>query len=131
MDYAKESLRLHGDWKGKIEVVTRVPVENKDDLSLAYTPGVAQPCLEIQKDINKILRAYKKMEYVSCCNRRKSAVLGLGDIGPEAGMPVMEGKCVLFKAFGDVDAFPLCIKSHDVDEIVNTIYMISGILRWC
>ena len=125
MDYAKESLRLHGDWKGKIEVVTRVPVENKDDLSLAYTPGVAQPCLEIQKDINKSYELTRRWNMCLVVTDG-SAVLCLGDIGPEAGMPVMEGKCVLFKAFGDVDAFPLCIKSHDVDEIVNTIYMISG-----
>ena len=125
MKYAKESLRLHGDWKGKIEVVTRVPVENKDDLSLAYTPGVAQPCLEIQKDINKSYELTRRWNMCLVVTDG-SAVLGLGDIGPEAGMPVMEGKCVLFKAFGDVDAFPLCIKSHDVDEIVNTIYMISG-----
>lgn len=125
MDYAKESLRLHGDWKGKIEVVTTVPVENKDDLSLAYTPGVAQPCLEIQKDINKSYELTRRWNMCLVVTDG-SAVLGLGDIGPEAGMPVMEGKCVLFKAFGDVDAFPLCIKSHDVDEIVNTIYMISG-----
>ena len=125
MDYAKESLRLHGDWKGKIEVVTRVPVENKDDLSLAYTPGVAQPCLEIQKDINKSYELTRRWNMCLVVTDG-SAVLGLGDIGPEAGMPVMEGKCVLFKAFGDVDAFPLCIKSHDVDEIVNPIYMISG-----
>ena len=125
MDYAKESLRLHGDWKGKIEVVTRVPVENKDDLSLAYTPGVAQPCLEIQKDINKSYELTRRWNMCLVVTDG-SAVLGIGDIGPEAGMPVMEGKCVLFKAFGDVDAFPLCIKSHDVDEIVNTIYMISG-----
>ena len=125
MDYAKESLRLHGDWKGKIEVVTRVPVENKDDLSLAYTPGVAQPCLEIQKDINKSYELTRRWNMCLVVTDG-SAVLGLGDIGPEAGMPVMEGKCVLFKAFGDVDAFPLCIKSHDVDEIVNTIYLISG-----
>lgn len=125
MDYAKESLRLHGDWQGKIEVVTRVPVENKDDLSLAYTPGVAQPCLEIQKDINKSYELTRRWNMCLVVTDG-SAVLGLGDIGPEAGMPVMEGKCVLFKAFGDVDAFPLCIKSHDVDEIVNTIYMISG-----
>nr|WP_294677576.1 malic enzyme-like NAD(P)-binding protein [uncultured Blautia sp.] len=125
MDYAKESLRLHGDWKGKIEVVTRVPVETKDDLSLAYTPGVAQPCLEIQKDINKSYELTRRWNMCLVVTDG-SAVLGLGDIGPEAGMPVMEGKCVLFKAFGDVDAFPLCIKSHDVDEIVNTIYMISG-----
>ena len=125
MDYAKESLKLHGDWKGKIEVVTRVPVENKDDLSLAYTPGVAQPCLEIQKDVNKSYELTRRWNMCLVVTDG-SAVLGLGDIGPEAGMPVMEGKCVLFKAFGDVDAFPLCIKSHDVDEIVNTIYMISG-----
>ena len=125
MDYAKESLRLHGEWKGKIEVVTRVPVENKDDLSLAYTPGVAQPCLEIQKDINKSYELTRRWNMCLVVTDG-SAVLGLGDIGPEAGMPVMEGKCVLFKAFGDVDAFPLCIKSNDVDEIVNTIYLISG-----
>ena len=125
MDYAKESLRLHGEWKGKIEVVTRVPVENKDDLSLAYTPGVAQPCLEIQKDTNKSYELTRRWNMCLVVTDG-SAVLGLGDIGPEAGMPVMEGKCVLFKAFGDVDAFPLCIKSNDVDEIVNTIYMISG-----
>ena len=125
MDYAKESLRLHGEWKGKLEVVTRVPVENKDDLSLAYTPGVAQPCLEIQKDVDKSYELTRRWNMCLVVTDG-SAVLGLGDIGPEAGMPVMEGKCVLFKAFGDVDAFPLCIKSHDVDEIVNTIYMISG-----
>ena len=125
MDYAKESLRLHGEWKGKIEVISRVPVESKDDLSLAYTPGVAQPCLEIEKDVNKsydLTRRHNMCLVVT----DGTAVLGLGDIGPEAGMPVMEGKCVLFKAFGDVDAFPLCIKSKDVDEIVNTIYLISG-----
>lgn len=125
VDYAKESLRLHAEWKGKIEVVATVPVATKDDLSLAYTPGVAQPCLEIQKDINK---SYELTRRHNLCLvvTDGTAVLGLGDIGPEAGMPVMEGKCVLFKAFGDVDAFPLCIKSKDVDEIVNTIYMISG-----
>ncbi len=125
MDYAKESLRLHKEWKGKIEVVATVPVATKDDLSLAYTPGVAQPCLEIQKDVEK---SYELTRRHNLCLvvTDGSAVLGLGDIGPEAGMPVMEGKCVLFKAFGDVDAFPLCIKSHDVDEIVNTIYLISG-----
>ena len=125
MDYAKESLRLHEQWKGKIEVVTTVPVSTKDDLSLAYTPGVAQPCLEIQKDLSK---SYELTRRHNMCLvvTDGSAVLGLGDIGPEAGMPVMEGKCVLFKAFGGVDAFPLCIKSKDVDEIVNTIYMISG-----
>ena len=125
MDYAKESLKLHGEWKGKIEVVTRVPVENKDDLSLAYTPGVAQPCLEIQKDVNKSYELTRRWNMCLVVTDG-SAVLGLGDIGPEAGMPVMEGKCVLFKAFGDVDAFPLCIKSNDVDEIVNTIYLIYG-----
>ena len=125
MDYAKESLRLHNEWKGKIEVVTRVPVENKDDLSLAYTPGVAQPCLEIQKDIDKSYDLTRRWNMCLVVTDG-SAVLGLGNIGPEAGMPVMEGKCVLFKAFGDVDAFPLCIKSNDVDEIVNTIYLISG-----
>ena len=125
MDYAKESLRLHEEWKGKIEVVNKVPVETKDDLSLAYTPGVAQPCLEIQKDIDK---SYELTGRANMCLvvTDGTAVLGLGDIGPEAGMPVMEGKCVLFKAFGNVDAFPLCIKSKDVDEIVNTIYLISG-----
>ena len=125
MDYAKESLRLHEEWKGKIEVVTTVPVETKDDLSLAYTPGVAQPCLEIQKDVNKSYDLTRRWNMCLVVTDG-SAVLGLGDIGPEAGMPVMEGKCVLFKAFGDVDAFPLCIKSQDVDEIVNTIYLISG-----
>ena len=125
MDYAKESLRLHGEWRGKIEVVTRVPVENKDDLSLAYTPGVAQPCLEIQKDVDKSYDLTRRWNMCLVVTDG-SAVLGLGNIGPEAGMPVMEGKCVLFKAFGDVDAFPLCIKSNDVDEIVNTIYLISG-----
>ena len=125
MDYAKESLRLHGEWKGKIEVVTRVPVENKDDLSLAYTPGVAQPCLEIQKDVDKSYDLTRRWNMCLVVTDG-SAVLGLGNIGPEAGMPVMEGKCVLFKAFGDIDAFPLCIKSNDVDEIVNTIYLISG-----
>lgn len=125
MDYAKESLRLHGEWKGKLEVVTRVPVENKDDLSLAYTPGVAQPCLKIQKDVDKSYDLTRRWNMCLVVTDG-SAVLGLGNIGPEAGMPVMEGKCVLFKAFGDVDAFPLCIKSNDVDEIVNTIYLISG-----
>lgn len=125
MDYAKESLKLHEKWKGKIEVVASVPVKTKEDLSLAYTPGVAQPCLEIQKDINK---SYDLTRRHNLCLvvTDGSAVLGLGNIGPEAGMPVMEGKCVLFKSFGGVDAFPLCIKSNDVDEIVNTIYLISG-----
>jgi malate dehydrogenase (oxaloacetate-decarboxylating) len=125
MDYAKESLKCHEEWKGKIEVTTRVPVKTKDDLSLAYTPGVAQPCLEISKDVDKSY-IYTRRHNMCLVVTDGSAVLGLGDIGPEAGMPVMEGKCVLFKEFGDVDAFPLCIKSKDVDEIVNTIYMISG-----
>ena len=125
MDYMKESLRLHEEWKGKIEVIATVPVDSKEALSLAYTPGVAQPCLEIQKDVN---RSYDLTRRHNLCAviTDGTAVLGLGDIGPEAGMPVMEGKCVLFKSFGGVDAFPLCIKSKDVDEIVNTIYLISG-----
>lgn len=125
MDYAKESLKLHEKWKGKIEVISTVPVKTKDDLSLAYTPGVAQPCLEIQKDVSK---SYDLTRRHNLCLvvTDGTAVLGLGDIGPEAGMPVMEGKCVLFKSFGNVDAFPLCVKSKDVDEIVNTIYLISG-----
>ncbi len=125
MNYAQESLRLHREWKGKIEVVSTVKVESKEDLSLAYTPGVAQPCLEIEKDVSlsyELTRRHNLCLVVT----DGSAVLGLGDIGPEAGMPVMEGKCVLFKEFGGVDAFPLCVKSQDVDEIVNTIYMISG-----
>ena len=125
MDYAAESLKKHGEWAGKIEVVTRVPVATKDDLSLAYTPGVAQPCLEIQKDVNKSYELTRRHNMCAVITDG-TAVLGLGDIGPEAGMPVMEGKCVLFKAFGDVDAFPLCIKSKDVDEIVNTVYLLSG-----
>lgn len=125
MDYAKESLKLHEGWKGKIEVISTVPVETKDDLSLAYTPGVAQPCLEIQKDIEKSYELTRRWNMCAVVTDG-SAVLGLGDIGPEAGMPVMEGKCVLFKSFADVDAFPICIKSKDVDEIVNTVYMISG-----
>ena len=125
MDYAKESLRLHNQWGGKIEVTATVPVATKDDLSLAYTPGVAQPCLEIQKDVNKSYDLTRRHNLCAVITDG-TAVLGLGDIGPEAGMPVMEGKCVLFKSFGNVDAFPLCIKSKDVDEIVNTIYLISG-----
>ena len=125
MDYAKESLRLHGEWKGKIEVITTVPVSTKDDLSLAYTPGVAQPCLEIQKDVNKSYELTRRHNMCAVITDG-SAVLGLGDIGPEAGMPVMEGKCVLFKAFADVDAFPLCVKTKDVDEFVQTVYNISG-----
>ena len=125
MDYAKEALKKHSEWKGKIEVISRVPVKTKDDMSLAYTPGVAQPCLEIEKDVDKSYE-YTRRGNMCLVVTDGTAVLGLGDIGPEAGMPVMEGKCVLFKAFGDVDAFPLCIKSKDVDEIVETIYLISG-----
>ena len=125
MNYAAESLKKHAEWKGKIEVIATAPVATKDDLSLAYTPGVAQPCLEIQKDINKSYELTRRWNMCAVITDG-TAVLGLGDIGPEAGMPVMEGKCVLFKSFGGVDAFPLCIKSKDVDEIVNTIYLISG-----
>jgi len=125
MTIGERSLKLHGEWKGKIEIMSRVPVKTREELSLAYTPGVAEPCLEIQKDVEK------SYEYTNSWNSclvvtDGTAVLGLGDIGPEAGMPVMEGKCVLFKEFGNVDAFPLCIKSKDVDEIVRTIYLISG-----
>ncbi len=125
MDYAKESLRLHEQWKGKIEVIATVPVKTKEDLSLAYTPGVAEPCLAIQKDVSK---SYDLTRRHNLCLvvTDGSAVLGLGDIGPEAGMPVMEGKCVLFKSFGGVDAFPLCVKTKDVDEFVETVYNISG-----
>ena len=125
MDYAKESLRLHGEWGGKIEVVSRVSCATKDDLSLAYTPGVAQPCLEIQKDVNKSYELTRRHNLCAVITDG-TAVLGLGDIGPEAGMPVMEGKCALFKSFGDVDAFPLCVKSKDVDEFVNAVALISG-----
>ncbi|MDV3429380.1 MAG: NAD-dependent malic enzyme, partial [Bacillota bacterium] len=125
MSIGEQSLKLHGEWKGKIEVIATVPVKTKEDLSLAYTPGVAEPCLEIQKDVNKSYE-YTRRWNTCLVVTDGTAVLGLGDIGPEAGMPVMEGKCVLFKAFGNVDAFPLCIKSKDVDEIVNTIYLISG-----
>lgn len=125
MDYAKESLRLHEQWQGKIEVVATVPVKDRKDLSLAYTPGVAQPCLEIQKDINKSYTLTRRHNLCAVITDG-TAVLGLGDIGPEAGMPVMEGKCVLFKAFGGVDAFPLCVKTKDVDEFVNAVYLISG-----
>ena len=125
MNYAEESLRLHKEWKGKIEVMATVPVKSKEDLSLAYTPGVAQPCLEIQKDINQSYELTRRWNMCAVITDG-TAVLGLGDIGPEAGMPVMEGKCVLFKSFGDVDAFPLCVKTKDVDEFVNAVYLISG-----
>ena len=125
MNYADESLRLHEKWKGKIEVIATVPVATKDDLSLAYTPGVAQPCLEIQKDVNLSYDLTRRHNLCAVITDG-SAVLGLGDIGPEAGMPVMEGKCVLFKAFGGVDAFPLCVKTKDVDEFVNAVALISG-----
>ena len=125
MDVMQESLKLHEQWKGKIEVVSTVPVDTKEALTLAYTPGVAQPCLEIQKDVSKSYDLTRRHNLCAVITDG-TAVLGLGDIGPEAGMPVMEGKCVLFKSFGDVDAFPLCIKSKDVDEIVNTVYLISG-----
>lgn len=125
MDYAAESKKLHGEWKGKIEVVSRVSVNNKDDLSLAYTPGVAQPCIEIRKDPDKSYELTRRWNMCAVITDG-SAVLGLGNIGAEAGMPVMEGKCVLFKSFADVDAFPLCIKSQDVDTIVETVYQISG-----
>lgn len=125
MDYAKESLRKHYEWKGKIEVNATVPVKTKEELALAYTPGVAAPCLEIKKDISKVYELTRRHNLCAVITDG-SAVLGLGNIGPEAGMPVMEGKCVLFKAFGDVDAFPLCVKTQDVDEFVDTVYNISG-----
>ena len=125
MDYAKESLRLHYEWKGKIEIVPRMEVKDKESLSLAYTPGVAQPCLVIKDDVDKSYELTRRWNTVAVITDG-TAVLGLGDIGPEAGMPVMEGKCVLFKAFGGVDAFPLCVKSKDVDEIVRTVQLISG-----
>ena len=125
MDYAKESLRLHYEWKGKLEMTPRAAVDSKDALSLAYTPGVAQPCLEIQKDVNKSYELTRRWNTVAVVTDG-TAVLGLGDIGPEAGMPVMEGKCVLFKAFGGVDAIPLCVRSKDVDDIVNTVALLAG-----
>lgn len=125
MDYAKESLKCHYEWQGKLEVVARAKVDNKEALSLAYTPGVAQPCLEIQKDVNKSYELTRRWNTVAVVTDG-TAVLGLGDIGPEAGMPVMEGKCVLFKEFGDVDAIPLCVRSKDVDEIVNTVALLAG-----
>jgi malate dehydrogenase (oxaloacetate-decarboxylating) len=125
MDYAKESLRLHYEWKGKLEVTPRAAVDSKEALSLAYTPGVAQPCLEIQKDVDKSYDLTRRWNTVAVVTDG-TAVLGLGDIGPEAGMPVMEGKCVLFKAFGDVDAIPLCVRSKDVDDIVKTVALLAG-----
>ena len=125
MDYAKESLRLHYEWKGKLEVTARAAVDNKEALSLAYTPGVAQPCLEIQKDVNKSYELTRRWNTVAVVTDG-TAVLGLGDIGPEAGMPVMEGKCVLFKEFGGVDAIPLCVRSKNVDDIVNTVALLAG-----
>ncbi|HBG56300.1 MAG TPA: NAD-dependent malic enzyme, partial [Ruminococcaceae bacterium] len=125
MDYAKESLKLHYQWKGKIEMICRAPLKTRDDLALAYTPGVAQPCLEIQKDVNKSYELTRRSNLVAVVTDG-SAVLGLGNIGPEAGMPVMEGKCALFKAFGNVDAVPLCIRSNKVEDIVNTVRLIAG-----
>lgn len=125
MDYASESLKRHKEWKGKIEVITRAPLVTREDLSLAYTPGVAQPCLEIQKDVNLSYELTRRSNLVAVVTDG-TAVLGLGDIGPEAGMPVMEGKCALFKAFGDVDAIPLCVRSKEVDDIVNTVRLLAG-----
>lgn len=125
MDYAKEAMKKHREWKGKIEVITNVPLETKDDLSIAYTPGVAEPCLAIEKDVNESYELTRRGNLVAVVTDG-TAVLGLGDIGPEAGMPVMEGKCALFKAFGDVDAFPLCVRSKEVDDIVNTVALLAG-----
>ena len=125
MDYGKVSLEKHAEWRGKIEIATRAPLDSAEALSLAYTPGVAAPCLEIQKDYGKSFELTRRWNTVAVITDG-TAILGLGDIGPEAGMPVMEGKCALFKAFGDVDAIPLCIRSKDVDELVRTIYLISG-----
>ncbi len=125
MNYREESLKKHGEWKGKIEVISTVPVKTKEDLSLAYTPGVAEPCLAIQKDVDLSYSLTRRWNLVAVVTDG-TAVLGLGDIGPEAGMPVMEGKCVLFKTFGDVDAFPLCIRSKNVDDIVNTVKLLAG-----
>ena len=125
MDYAKESLRLHAEWKGKIEVRATVPVATKEDLSLAYTPGVAQPCLEIEKDVNLSYELTRRWNLCAVVTDG-TAVLGLGDIGPEAGMPVMEGKCVLFKALGGVDAVPLCLRTKDTDEFVRAVSLLLG-----
>ena len=128
MDIKEKALKAHADWKGKIEVISRAPLKDKEDLSIAYTPGVAEPCLKISEDVN-LSYEYTRRHNLVAVVTDGTAVLGLGDIGPEAGMPVMEGKCVLFKTFGDVDAFPLCVRSKDVDEIVNTVALLSGQLR--